>query len=53
LPQKQFRHPVPRRHQITAHVFAGADQIPGGSLLDAADRHRHDLPQVLSMPSEH
>ena len=29
LPQQQFRHPVPGRHQIPAAVFAGPDQIPG------------------------
>ena len=46
LPQKQLRQPVPSRHQIPATVFAGAHQVPGRFLLDAGDRHRHDLAQM-------
>ena len=37
---------MPRRHHIPAAVFAGPDQIPGGFLLHAGNRHRHDLAQM-------
>jgi hypothetical protein len=37
---------VPGGHQITAHVFAGAHQIPRRLPRDAGHRHRDDLAQV-------
>ena len=45
LPQQQFRQPVPRPHQIPAAVLTGPHQIPRRFLLDAGNRHLHDLTQ--------
>ena len=46
LAQQQLGEPVPRPHQISAGVFAGSHQVPGGFLGLGGDPHRRQLPDA-------